>query len=31
VLILAGVVADGIARRRMSRRQRLGGPRHAHR
>lgn len=31
VLILAGVVADGLARRRAVRRLRLGGPRHAHR
>ena len=31
VLILAGVVTDGLARRRALRRQRLGGPRHAHR
>lgn len=31
VLILAGVVADGLARRRALRRQRLGGSRHAHR
>ena len=31
VLILAGVVSDGIVRRRARRRHRLGGPRHAHR
>ena len=31
VVILAGVVSDGLARQRARRRQRLGGPRHAHR
>lgn len=31
VLILAGVVADGLARRRARRRNGLGGPPHAHR